>query len=149
MPGEEDHPRRGFGRHVARAGVFGGQVEPDQPGGLAPRPERLVGGDTQEPRSECALVADRAAVLECRQERLDDDILGLAPVAQDQVGDRLELPSVGGQEVGQRLGSTSPQGLDGHPLILPGAIGRPRSEGRCTTTTFRASDGSERVTIAA
>ena len=63
-----------------------------------------------------------AAPLERGQQRLDDDVLGLRPVAEDQVGDALELAPVGLEQVPERLGSMPAQGLDGHGSILRSPI---------------------------
>jgi hypothetical protein len=77
----------------------------------------VVRGDAEQPGPQCPLVADAAAPLEGREERLDDDVLGLGSIAQDQVRDALQLATVGLEQVPQRLGSTPTEGLDGHRSI--------------------------------
>ena len=83
--------------------------------------------------------------LEGGQERLDDDVLGLRPVAQDQVGDAPGARARRSRAARQRLGSTPAQGLDGHRSILRSPRRRPwaaASKDRCASGPFRASGGA-------
>ena len=61
------------------------------------------------------------ALLESRQERLDDDVLGRCPVAKDQVGNGLDLPAIGREQVRQRLGSAPAERRHGH-VFFTGVI---------------------------
>ena len=152
---QQGHPGRAVGAQVAGRGALGHELEAHHAPRPSLHPEGVVGGDAQEPRPQRALVTDVAAPFERGEQRLDDDVLGRGPVAQDEVGDALELPPVGLEQVSQRLGSTPANGLDGHGCILrsPMArdLGRAASQGRCTGRGFRASGGArchhQRVTV--
>jgi hypothetical protein len=89
----------------------------DDPAGSASDAERVIGRDLQEPAAQQSLVADGRTLLEGGQERLDHDVLGLGAVAQDQVGDRLELAPVGLEQRCQRFRSPVTEILDGHRCL--------------------------------
>ncbi len=128
---------------AARSGTTSSRTtRPDR----AAHAEGVVRGDREEPGAQGTVVADAAAALEGCQERLDDDVLGLGPVAQDQVRDALQLAPVGLEQVPERLGSTPAQGLDGHRFHpsdpLGAAIGRPLRRIDARARSFRASGGA-------
>ena len=62
-------------------------------------------------------VPKRAAVVECREEAVSDDILRGRSVADDQVGDGLHVAAVSGEQVGQHLGAPPTESLHRHPIL--------------------------------
>jgi len=57
---------------------------------------------------------DRVAVLEGGEERLDRHVLGQPTVAEDQVGNRLDLAAVRLEELGERAHPAFSECLNGH-----------------------------------
>ena len=111
------------GPEVADRRTIRDDLETDDPARPPTAPEGVVRGHPDEPRPQRAFVADRPALLERGQERLDDDVLGVRPIPQDQVRDRLQLPAVGLEQIAERLRSMPSEGLDGHrsrSMVVPG-----------------------------
>jgi hypothetical protein len=60
------------------------------------------------------LVTETPTVLKCREQAVGHDVLGCGPVPDDEVGHRLDVPAVPVKQVGQHLGASPTQCLDGH-----------------------------------
>jgi hypothetical protein len=77
-------------------------AELDYPRSLPADPKGVVRRNPEEPRAEGRRIAQAVAALVCRDQCLGDDVLGFARVVEDEVGDRVELATVGRQEFRQR-----------------------------------------------
>src|SRR3954463_8224582 len=90
------------------------KLEPGHTSEAALAPKCVVGGDLEQPLTHCRLVTQTRAAIERCDERVHEHVFGVGPVAQDQIRDTLDLPSVLREQLGENLWLPPAQRLDGH-----------------------------------
>ncbi len=122
---EQRDPRRGVCAEVAGRGPLRHDLEPNDTRSPPARRHRTVRGDAQDPGSKRTLVAQLTDAVVRGEDRLDNDVLCRVPVAQDEIGDGLNVAPIEPQELIERCGLAAAQRLDGHRVpSLPGDIRR-------------------------
>ena len=100
-------------------------LQPGHPALPASLAQRQIGRDAQEPGPQGPILAQRRAAIQGGDQRVHQDILRRLAVAQDQIGDALDLPAMLLEQIGKHSWLTAAKRLDGQPVSSAGPAVHP------------------------